>query len=64
MDIRRELQQRRKDLNISQHEMAKLLDISPKHLSRIESCHQFPSIPLLYEMANILKCEIKLICKS
>ena len=49
----------RKNLKLSQEELAERANISAKYLSRIEMGQQFPSIDMLERLAGTLKVELK-----
>ena len=44
---------------LSQEQLAEMIDIDPKHLSRIEVGRSFPSMDTLAAMAKSLQVEIK-----
>ncbi len=49
----------RKNLGLSQDELAEKVDISSKYLSRIEMGQHFPSIDTLVKLANALNVELR-----
>ncbi len=49
----------RKELGLSQDELAEKTNISSKYLSRIETGQHFPSINTLVKLANALNGELK-----
>ena len=44
--------------NLSQEELAELVDITPTHLKHIESEHRKPSIEVLFRLAKVLNMSI------
>lgn len=48
----------RKKANLSQQELAELIDISSKQLSRIEVGAYIPSLPTFLKIANVLKIDL------
>lgn len=50
------IMQRRKQLNIKQSELAKMLNISDKQISNIENGKSFPKLNNFILLCNILKC--------
>ncbi|MEI6155171.1 MAG: helix-turn-helix transcriptional regulator [Deltaproteobacteria bacterium] len=49
----------RKVRGLSQEELAEMIGIDPKHLSRIEVGNSYPSLDTLEKTANALKVELK-----
>jgi transcriptional regulator with XRE-family HTH domain len=49
----------RKLRGLSQEKLAEIINIDPKHLSRIEVGRSFPSMDTLSEIAKALKTELK-----
>lgn len=49
----------RKLRGLSQERLAEMINIDPKHLSRIEVGRSFPSMDTLSEIAKALKTELK-----
>ena len=45
--------------NYSQNSFAELLDISREHLSKVETTRRYPSLQLLFRMADILNIDVK-----
>lgn len=48
------IQQRRKELNIKQYQLAELLDISNNHMSAVENGREKPSLELLMSICEQL----------
>lgn len=48
---------RRKDLNISQAELAEIIGTSPNYISKIEAEKQFPSVQMIENLARALLCD-------
>ncbi|MDO5774942.1 MAG: helix-turn-helix transcriptional regulator [Spirochaetales bacterium] len=48
---------RRKDLNISQAELAEIIGTSPNYISKIEAEKQFPSVQMIENLAKALLCD-------
>lgn len=48
---------RRKDLNISQAELAEIIGTSPNYISKIEAEKQFPSVKMIENLARALLCD-------
>ncbi|MGM9551177.1 MAG: helix-turn-helix domain-containing protein [Clostridia bacterium] len=44
--------------NLSQEQLAELVDITPTHLKHIESEHRKPSIEVLFKLAEVLRFSI------
>ena len=53
--IGQRIKQRRKELHITQQEMAEHLDISNNHMSSIENGRQKPSLETLLQICDFLK---------
>lgn len=49
----------RKNRGLSQEKLGEMVNIDPKHLSRIEVGRSFPSLDTLTEIAKALKMELK-----
>ncbi len=49
----------RKNRGLSQEKLAEMVNIDPKHLSRIEVGRSFPSMDTLTEISKALKLELK-----
>ena len=49
----------RKNLGLSQEELAEKAEITSKYLSRVEMGQHFPSIDTLVKLANVLNVELK-----
>lgn len=49
----------RKQRSLSQEKLSEKIGIDPKHLSRLEVGHGFPSLNVLEKLANALNVEIK-----
>ncbi len=54
------IRQRRKDLGITQGQMADSLGVNPSHVSNIETGRAHPSLMALINIANRLKCSVDL----
>lgn len=52
------IKERRQELNITQESIANLLDVNPSHISNIECGRANPSLTILVNIANILKCSV------
>ena len=48
------IQKRRKELNLSQNELAEKLEISREHLAKIETAKRCISLKLLFKLAETL----------
>lgn len=48
---------RRKEQNLSQAQLAEIIDTSPNYISKIEAEKQFPSIQMIEQIALALKCD-------
>ncbi len=48
---------RRKDLNLSQAELAEQIGTSPNYISKIEAEKQFPSVQMIEQLAGALQCD-------
>ena len=55
----RRVKELRKLRGLSQEDLSEMVDIDPKHLSRIEVGRSFPSLDTLERVANALKVELK-----
>ncbi len=55
----RRVKELRKLRGLSQEYLSEMVDIDPKHLSRIEVGRSFPSLDTLERLANALKVELK-----
>lgn len=49
----------RRTRSLSQEQLAEMIEIDPKHLSRIEVGNSYPSLDTLEKMANALKTDLK-----
>lgn len=58
MDIGRIVAKRRKELRLSQEQLAEKTEISQTHVSSIECGRDNPSLDLLERIANALDCEL------
>lgn len=45
----------RQEKDLSQEELAALLDVSPSHISRMESDMKMPSLEMLFRLSHALK---------
>lgn len=48
---------RRKELEISQAELAEKIGTSPNYISKIEAEKQFPSVQMIEQIAGALECD-------
>lgn len=48
---------RRKELNLSQAELAEKIGTSPNYISKIEAEKQFPSVQMIESLATALQCD-------
>ncbi|MEE1058375.1 MAG: helix-turn-helix transcriptional regulator [Treponema sp.] len=48
---------RRKELNISQADLAEKIGTSPNYISKIEAEKQFPSVQMIEQLATALLCD-------
>ena len=48
---------RRKELNLSQAELAEKIGTSPNYISKIEAEKQFPSVQMIEQLAGALQCD-------
>lgn len=55
----RNIAKTRKDSNLSQNELAELIDISREHLAKIETGRRNISIPLLFRLCEKLNVQEK-----
>ena len=53
------LKKNREKLNISQTELAKMLNIPPSYISQFELDERVPNVKLLSQIASILKINLK-----
>ena len=51
------LKARRKELNLSQAELAEKTGTSPNYISKIEAEKQFPSVQMIEQLASALSCD-------
>ena len=54
MDIGKRIRERRKDLNLTQQQLAQALDLTPQHISVIEQDKRAPSLSSLARLAREL----------
>lgn len=47
----------RQEKNLSQEELAALVDVSPSHISRMESDLKIPSLEMVFRLAKALEVE-------
>ncbi|GKG92643.1 hypothetical protein CE91St38_06510 [Desulfovibrionaceae bacterium] len=47
----------REEKDLSQEELAALVDVSPSHISRMESDLKIPSLEMVFRLANALNIE-------
>ena len=48
---------KRKELHISQADLAEKIDTSPNYISKIEAEKQFPSVQMIEQLATALECD-------
>ncbi len=53
------IRQKRKNLGLKQSELAEMIGISEKHLSKIETGKNYPALDNFFKMAEILKLSLK-----
>ena len=53
--VGRVIRQKRKDLGLKQSELAEMVGISEKHLSKIETGKNYPALDNFFKMTEILK---------
>lgn len=53
------IRQKRKDLGLKQSELAEMVGISEKHLSKIETGKNYPALDNFFKMTEILKLSLK-----
>lgn len=58
-NLGRNIFKRRKELKLSQNELAEKLDISREHLAKIETAKRTVSLDLLIEIAENLNTKVK-----
>lgn len=58
-NLGRRIFKRRKELDLSQNELAENLDISREHLAKIETAKRTVSLDLLIEIADKLDTKVK-----
>ncbi len=52
------IQQKRKDLGLKQSELAEMIGISEKHLSKIETGKNYPALDNFFKLTEILKLSL------
>lgn len=57
--VGRVIRQKRKDLGLKQSELAEMVGISEKHLSKIETGKNYPALDNFFKMTEILKLSLK-----
>ena len=55
MTIGERIRERRQELGLTQDELAKTLDVTPQHISAIETDKRAPSLDFLVRLAKMLK---------
>lgn len=64
-DIGKRIREKRKNLNISQEQLAEAVDISVTHMSHIETGNTKLSLPVLVKIANTLQSSTdELLCDN
>jgi len=58
-NLRRNIFSKRKELKLSQNELAEKLDISREHLAKIETAKRTVSLDLLIDIADTLGVKVK-----
>ncbi len=56
--IGKQIKKRRKDMGITQEQLANYLNVNPSHISNIETGRAHPSLSALINIANYLKCSV------
>lgn len=51
------MKERRKKLELSQAQLAEIIDTSPNYISKIEAEKQFPSVQMIEQIALALNCD-------
>ena len=51
------MKERRKKLELSQAQLAEIIDTSPNYISKIEAEKQFPSVQMIEQLALALNCD-------
>ncbi|MBO4509314.1 MAG: helix-turn-helix transcriptional regulator [Spirochaetaceae bacterium] len=51
------MKERRKKLNLSQANLAEIMDTSPNYIYKIEAEKQFPSVQMIEQIALALNCD-------
>ena len=59
--VGRVIRQKRKDLGLKQSELAEMVGISEKHLSKIETGKNYPALDNFFKMTEILKLSLKIL---
>lgn len=59
MLFKENLSARRKELNLTQKELAKKLNVSDKTISKWENGGSYPDLPILIELSKVLEIELK-----
>lgn len=62
--IGKQIKKRRKDMGVTQEQLANYLDVNPSHISNIENGRAHPSLSALINIANYLKCSVDLFIAS
>lgn len=52
------IRERRKDMHVTQEQLANDLLVNPSHISNIENARSYPSLTALFTISNSLKCGI------
>ncbi len=58
LHISSKLQSKRKDLGLTQEELAETLDVSAETIRFIEQSRRIPSLPMLIRLCKILKLDL------
>lgn len=54
----KKIRERRKDMHVTQEQLANDLLVNPSHISNIENARSYPSLTALFTISNSLKCGI------
>ena len=57
MVLAKNMKARRKNLELSQAELAEKIGTSPNYISKIEAEKQFPSVQMIEQLATALQCD-------
>lgn len=54
----KKIKERRKEMHITQEQIANDMLVNPSHISNIENARSYPSLTALFTISNSLKCGI------